>query len=302
MRLVAGMVTAGLLALAAPLPAAAKSPPMTFTGPDLPYTITAPWPDQKAFWEMDPWPTTLAAPPAELGHGYEVVSWFWNKPIPGNLQADEVAIYYPEPGIVRVTRGDEVHWIELDEARNALLQRYVILGRQGVLPPEPTILDVLIAAVVHAHENVVVEIGGQPLTQKRALLFWQEAESLITRWDRVYVNTLPVGGQNFDLKFRLPEGRYVSVRYIRELGYLVDLSALGGYRGWVKGYKVTAPLQALLEAAAPPLPEPNSRARLNNPPGDPAPLPLWAIAAGAAAGTAGIITTTLGAAAFVRRR
>jgi hypothetical protein len=284
---------------------------MTITGDDLPYTITAPWPDQKAFWEAKHAPKVLREPPPKLGPGYDVVSWYWGQPL-GEEGMDDIGVYYPdciwegpacERGVVRVSKGDEVHWLELDAERDALLKRYVELGRAGVLPSEPTIVEVLAARMVHSGEEIAVGVGGQPLEPVDQRLFWDEAAAVIGL-ARTFEYPRDIdASERLLLTFRLPEGRTVNVRYLRSLGCFCEEPTGGGLPATVEltGLPATPRLQALLEELAPPEgPGGNAAARSASDDVSSG-VPLWAIVTAAAAGTAGVAVVVLGPVAVLRR-
>ncbi len=311
MRAGAVVVATMLLSLLVVVRAEAKSPPMTIKGAGLPYTITAPWAEQKAFWDAPSSPDRLDAPPLQLGIGYEVVSWYWDVPLGSansTVQANEVGVYYPDcawadhacdRGVVRVTRAGQSLWLKLDGARDAILRRYVTLGRQGALPAEPTALEVLAARVKYAKDPIGTQVAGKPVDADAAQRFWSEAGSLTH--ETIY--PFPLDGKNYEINFQLPEGRTVSLTYLTASGYLIDLSEAGDVLagGPIRGSKATSLLRALLDGLAPAPRAASSTSSPSSARDSGASIPIWAVGLAAVAGTAGVTLVAMGI-AFARRR
>lgn len=231
----------------------AKSPPETISSDQLPYTITLPWQDRAALWDAEGSPNLLVEAPASLGPGYDVLSWYWGTLQPGT---DDVATYYPERGILRLTTYYREAWYQLDSERQAILNRYVTLGQAGLLPPQPMILDLLGVSYQHGGERISIEVGGAPLEPGGAeeRLFWREAavttggsEDMLERGWKFSAR------DNFYVTFFLPERREISLLYIRDAGYLVDMSVIyaAGNIVPVQASKASPRLRALLELVGP---------------------------------------------------
>ena len=295
-------------------PAEAKMPPMTISGGDLPYAVTAVWPDTNAFWEAKVPPTVIHEPPPSLGQGYQVVSWYWDRPlgsVNAPVQADETATYYPfcawwprpcDRGVVRVTRGGAEYWLLLGEEQDLILRLYVTLARERLVPPEPTVLQVLAARMVHGRggEHIDVAMNGARLRQKEYRQFWQEM--LSTGEETIHPFPFPLAA--VDVTFTLSEGRGVSLRYLPWSGYFVDMTTVGDVSAVdlpVQGMTSTPRLRAILDqliATAGPRTPGSSVSQTERS----ALMPMWAIATAAAAGAIVAGAIAAGAGATLRRR
>jgi hypothetical protein len=238
----------------------AKNLPTTISGGDMAHPVALTFQDEQAFWQRWPPLPQVSAPSAKLGTEYLVSSGYWNVPLRGNGYWPEVdvdeAIYYPAHGVVRMSWGNEdVVWLALDEGRDALLKRYITLAGQGFLPAAPTVLDVLIATI-RSGEEIAVEVAGRPLDpggpEARAL--WEELAAAAARTEtlRYPEIDLPKALEdtgNMDVRFRLPEGRVLSLRYVQSLGYLVDLAPLDAANNFynpVQVFEASPSLQRML--------------------------------------------------------
>lgn len=297
MRLVVAALVASLVALALPYSAGAKSPPTTISGGDLAHGIALPYQDDDAWWRMAS-RQTLAGPPADLGTGYTVFSWAWTSD-------DDKAVYYPSSGAATFVRGGAAVWVELSGEQQALLDRYVTLGRAGPLPADPAMLDVLVALVSEGGERVGVQVAGRSLDASSEQSFWQEATLAVGRSELIHPFPMIGSGQTeLNIAFDLPEGRSVSLVYIRATGYLIDMTTAGGAQTaevTMQGFKATPGLRALLENFAPP-PEPPAGGGANSQTGGSLLLPLWAIVTTAAAATIAVAGLAVGVARVPRRR
>lgn len=228
MRFMAAIpVAVVLLALALPNPADAKMPNMTISSEQLPHTITTTRPDTSAFWKAGGSPTRmrLVDVPSKLGPKYEVMSWYWRRAVgpADGVHANYVADYYPycaryfrlcDHGIVRVSRGEEDVWIELGEERDAILRRYITLGRVAELPQQPAPIELFAAAAVLGEEEILVSVEGRRLNGEAERVFWQEIFSTIGEArEYEYRRQIPLE-ERILITFHLPEERTVTVRYV----------------------------------------------------------------------------------------
>jgi len=275
---------------------------VTLAGDDLPYPITTPYEDQEALWNLPGTPVRLPRPPDNLGPEYKGSTWYWHKAVAPERTALEAgvaddALYYPAEGVVGVRYEAETVWLQLDNARNAVLERYVTLGGQGLLPPEPSMIEVVSAAVAFRGEEVSVEVMGRPLDGADARSFWDELALLIRRGKTASHGRCLAMYDCLDISFGLPEGRAVYVRYIRSLGCFCgspdDLLVRAGFTA-------SPALRLLLEEIGA-----DFDAKAGRPSAglgaDSAGLPLWAIGLWAFGGTLAVAATALVGASRLRR-
>jgi len=219
-----------ILALAVALlaqrePATAKMPNLEFRGGDLPYSISGTWDDTSGFWDADDPTQLIDEPPADLGTGYEVLSWYWGMRLPqrAGRQADDIAIYYPDAvltglrpgrGLVRASVADEEFWLLLDAQRDAILRRYVQLGRDGLLSREPDQIELLAAAVQHGETIGVALAKDAPVPDEQAAAFWRHAIAALGTSRIIEYPSSVSFGDYVTLTLLLPEGRTVDVRYV----------------------------------------------------------------------------------------
>ena len=307
MRCTALAFVAALLAIiSAREPVAAKMPPMEISGGDLPYAVTATWPDTSAFWSAEPPAQPLEQPPARLGSGYQVASWYWGTRLPmrDGRQADDSATYYPfcgweryacDRGVVQATVGGEEHWLLLDQERDAILRRYVELGRDGLLPAHPTILDVAAARAKYQREWIDVRVASTLLNSKYIQLFWQEA--LASEPETTYPFPLPAPAVPVQLTY--PGGDTQLLHYLPWSGHLIDMSTAGDVSDAkipVEAMTATPALQELMEFIAREAPLAPARPSAGSTRAGTT-VPVWALVLGAA--TAALM---VGGGAFALRR
>ena len=294
MRFIAAIAVAvALLALALPTPADAKMPRMTISSDQLPHIITATWPDTIAFWEADGSPKRLRLVdvPSKLGPKYEVLSWYWQRAVgqAGEQRVGDVASYYPycahyfrlsDHGIVQVSRGEEDVWIELGEERDAILRRYVTLGRVTELPEQPAPIELFAAAAVLGEEDILVSVEGRRLNGEAERVFWQEIFSLIGESrEYEYRRQIPLE-ERILVTFHLPEERTVTVRYVPWLLCFCPEPTGSALTATVRrdGIPATPRLNGLLDKLRDDAPDPPRRTAPTSP-ADAArgALPVWAL-------------------------
>ena len=261
-----------------------------------------PWPDTVAFWEADGSPKQLAGPPPKLGPQYEVLSWYWQRAV-GQANDHElvgdIAFYYPhcsyylrqcDRGVVRVLRGDDDVWIELDDERDTILRRYVRLGEVAELPEQPAPIELFAAAVVLGNERIPVHVDGQQLDAESERTFWEEAFSMIGQ-SRTYEYRRQIpSDERMLITFHLPEERTITVRYLPWLLCFCPepTGSLGTPTVRLAGIPATPLLNGLLDKLEEDRPGLSGAAGTSQPDSAGRNLPPWAyilIAAGAAQGT-----------------
>ncbi len=227
MRVLAALLVA-TAALSFAGPATAKNGPTRISGPGIEAPIRIAFADELAFWAgLGPRPVEFAGVPE--GPAYTVDSDYWGTIIPstwagqtpptqGSQPDDLKALYFVDDGLVRLSRGSQLVWLRLDENRQILLRRYVELGRHGLLPTEPTIFDVLVAAR-RAGEDIGVEVAGQQLGVEVEALWRAIAERAPGRAQQV-----PQFTPRTAIDFRLTEGRAIRLWVVPSQGVLADIS------------------------------------------------------------------------------
>ena len=247
-------------------------------------------------------PTPLDGPPAQLGTAYEMPSYHVRLP-DVQRHRDGTAAYYPDcvwdngacgRGVVRAEVGEENRWFLLDADRDAMLRRYIELGKEGLLPERPTVLEVLSARVAHQADWIEVEVEDVLLDSKQLQLFWQEARLT----ERRTIHPFPLRSLVLRVLFRLPEGRDLELRYLPWSGDFIDMSSVGNVltpEVPVQAMNASPSLQRLLEFVAPDAPLAPRPAAAASSTGEGPIVPVWALVLIAAAGTALVATGALAA-------
>ncbi|MCH7479192.1 MAG: hypothetical protein IIA14_13965, partial [SAR324 cluster bacterium] len=144
------------------------------------------------------------------------------------------------------------------------------------------ILDLLGVSYQHGGERISIEIGGVPLEPggPEERLFWREAAATAGGWEDMIERGWQFSSRdNFYVTFLLPEQREISLLYIRDAGYLVDMSVIyqAGNIVPVQASKASPRLRLLLERLGP---APTSRvsAAEESSAGSRGTLSLWAVA------------------------
>jgi hypothetical protein len=195
-------------------PAEAKGNLTVISGGDLPHSITLPFEDSWAFsypyspnitWDQfRSWPERLDATPSNPGPGYDIYSDFsgivvseLGLTLQQTSEQKITATYYPESAAAHVMVEPDGHnlWIQLDPERAALLDRYIALGRAGLLPEEPSILDVFAAEYQLNGTFTPVAVDGRPLTSEELASFWPVVAS--ERWPEIHVTISLAGAKPY---------------------------------------------------------------------------------------------------------
>ena len=254
-------------------------PTSVIAGPDLPTPIALAWQDELQF--LEPPPVEVVADPAAVHRGsierlgmppvafdplYTVTSQLWPESglKVGLVGLDTVALYDPGLGVARVQGPTGPAWLRIGPLRMSILERYIVLGREGALGPEPTVLQVLREARRNRMGGSII-IDGHEIGPGRwdARLLWTEiaqAESHDARtFDFVshpaYPSTLQVseaggvepvvfgtldpalGHGRLDPRatpavgdtqfvFRLASGQEITFFYVAATGMLIDVTPL----------------------------------------------------------------------------
>lgn len=190
-------------------PAEAKGNLTVISGGDLPHSITLPFEDDFAFWApssivttwdlLPGWPTALDSAPADPGIGYDVqmeVAGFGFIPTDAGERVNST-YYYPRVGAMelRTEPGSDAKWLQLDTDRAALLNRYIALGRAGLLSEEPSILDVFAAEYKVNGTFTPVAVDGRLLTSEELASFWPIVAS--ERWPEIHVTISLAGAKPY---------------------------------------------------------------------------------------------------------
>jgi len=251
----------------------------TITGPDLPLPIALALQDELQF--LDPPPIDEAADPATAGRAsiellrmpptafdplYTVTSQLWPDSglTVGLVDLDMVALYDPALGVARVEGPSGAAWLRLEPLRMSILERYIVLGRKGVLEAEPTVLEVLFESRRNRMGGSII-IDGHEIGPGRwdARLLWTEvaqAEAIDVRpfhfashpsypstravseaggvepvvfgavdpalgYGRLDPAASPAPGDTV-LSFRLRSGQEITFFYVAATGMLIDVTAL----------------------------------------------------------------------------
>lgn len=252
--LVAAFLSCTLAAL--PHAGMAKMPPPVLSGGDLPYPITLPFIDWETYYTATPPPKELEAPPSVSEQAYTLTSWYWSDIAQWALDEEDrnLATYYPLGGYLHVQTSSGARWFQLDQKRQILLGRYLRLGRERIIPGEPSMLQVAAAAAVA--EPVVLEIGRTRESERvvvppeLARAFWQEAGATV-KLQLLRSNTLMSGKDRaFDLFIRLPEGQVLSFWYDRAKGVLLDPTGIRFGWGQLDAFHISAAVMRPLEDLA----------------------------------------------------
>lgn len=173
-----------------PFPAAAANGQGTVvTGGDLPGAVRLAAADEDAFFRRIDLPPRLTRPPSVSGPSYTVSSGYWDTVLRDDAGQDAAApsspaerdaLYYPDTGHVRARQGGGDVWLLLDERQRAILDRYIRLGRAGLLVGAPGVLEVVRAAALQS-EPIGVQVGPRALTPAEAASFWRLAGAATLR-------------------------------------------------------------------------------------------------------------------------
>lgn len=221
--ILAVIVAALATAEASTSPAEAKGNRTVISGGDLPHPITIPFEDDFALayrkspnvlWDQFPdWPVLVEPPVGDLGFGYEMRSDLYGVMLyeavygssgqrleqPALEQSAERSetTYYPAASTARihVEPGSVELWVKLDAERARLIERYIELGRAGLLSEEPSILEVHAAAAQLTGRFTPVEVDGRPMTANQLETFWDLVAS--ERWRIVPLRTSRAGAVEF---------------------------------------------------------------------------------------------------------
>jgi hypothetical protein len=204
---------------------------MTVSGGDLPHPIELSVVDATAFTRRINDPPRFEEPPETTGPSYVLTTPYWatieieeDEDGPAVADEDETplddeAIYYPEGGLVEASRDGEAVWLVIDPRQQAIVDRYIRLGEQGLLPEAPSALEVL--AQASAGEQITLEAGGYTLDSQETAAFWSAAKGLPVR-DLDPIRVPAAGDDGQWLIVTLREGRSVQLFYDPTAGTLVD--------------------------------------------------------------------------------
>lgn len=304
-------LAAALLALWLPDAAHAKWTTSTIQGSDLPRPVSLALEDDLAFYGLqfagwpgrDARPVLLDGAPSEPGTAYEIDSLYWSKAASTLDLGDAyvIATYYPAVSAAQVQlvepqrtfsrpepieeRLGEVAWVRLDDRRATLLNRYIELGRAGLLPAEPNFVDAAVARR-DAGEVIGIHVGPEGvrldnrnradpgirilpderrLRGANAVDFWAAAPDLADGYQPYLtpdafghdvemfgrgIDPREVSAGWLDLRFVLPEGRDETYTYFPEIGYLVDLAPVSPGSGTptLRSWRVPEEMQRVLAA------------------------------------------------------
>lgn len=241
--------------LAGPRPALAKMGAMQIAGGDLPHAITVPFDDASSFsWQDfgDPplvgHPEVVAAPTGMLGTGYQVQSDVWGDvraqlgawPADGCAAECGMATYYPTEGVASLNGvgGATEVWVRLDPERRAVLGRYIELGRAGLLPAEPSILDVLAAGSRQSGALPPVSIGGRALTSEQLSRFWTTVSS--QPWPETQLTITRQGGRSLSDVYDITGERFDAMAYGYPYAADLVIAAPGGREVKLAYYPLTS--------------------------------------------------------------
>lgn len=233
----------------------AKSPATTLSGNDLPEPVALAFQDERYFWHHTPGPREVDEPIGHVEAGYLLYAWYWGKLLGASQQPRELAHYYPETGLVQVYShsSQEPAWLQLDDGRRALLDRYLRLGRSGSLPPRdrPTVVDVLLASFC-AGEPAAITAGDRSLDSAEAASFWHElttARQQRLAYPRLKLSEGVRAQDRVNVRFQFGAEHTLELLYLPSQGYLVDLSegkSAGHWNNPADTIEVRANLAALL--------------------------------------------------------
>jgi hypothetical protein len=197
--------------------------------------------DETALFQRINFPPKLDDAPAVTGPSYALTSPYWPKVLPGNgkdrLPAGQAATYYPQGGFVKARQGADDVWLALDLRQRAIIQRYVSLGEQRLLPPEPGVIDVLRAAAALRGEDIGVQAGGRELSSVQAGGLWSSLAGVAPMplaATQAPPSTVPAN--DAWLVFTLAEGRDLRLYYDSTANQIVDYAGQQSYpvpRAWL---------------------------------------------------------------------
>lgn len=218
------LLAAMQLQLAQPGEAAIASQTIV-SGGSLPHPIRLAAVDEDAFFRRLNFPPILDNAPAVTGPSYTVDSPYWPEVIAargvgGGVPAESRAIYYPEGGFVNARQAGRDVWLIIDLRQRAVLDRYIRLGLEGKLSPQPGIIEVLAAAA--RSEVISIEVGALPLNPAQASALWASLAGLKPLAPPAESAPPRDGPGSVWIIFGLPEGRSVQVMYTQASGTLVD--------------------------------------------------------------------------------
>jgi hypothetical protein len=187
------------------------------SGGDLPHPLRLAAIDEADFMQRLSPPPKFDDPPGATGPTYTLTTPYWDEVLRGDradrAPAEAAALYYPQGGFVRARQDGKDAWLILDLRQQAILERYLRLGREGRLPEAPGIMHVLFEA--SKTEMIGINIGHDTLPEATRAAFWRTIEPYV---GRVPQNPEPPARLRTDehgawITFNLPEGRAIQVFY-----------------------------------------------------------------------------------------
>jgi hypothetical protein len=220
-----------LFALLAPVPAAAGNGARD-TATALIYIEGLPQPvemapaDYATFTRRLNLPPELPPRPPASGPSYGVDSPYWDLALrqsPEDPQAGLGATYFPLGGYVQTVHANRDAWLVLDLRQRALLDRYIRLGRAGLIGARPGAFQVLIAAA--QSEPVSVQHADSVLGDEAARALWAALAATRPAVTFIEPPRPPPRDGGYWLTFTTAEGRSLQYFYDRAAATLTD--ALG---------------------------------------------------------------------------
>ncbi len=227
------LLLAALLLVWAPSTVMASASQTTISGGGIGQPIRLTTVDETALFQRINFPPKLDNAPAVSGPAYSLTSPYWPKVLPGNGKdrppADQTAAYYPQGGFVKARQSGGDVWLALDLRQRAIIERYVSLGEQRLLPPEPGVIDVLRAAASRG-EDIGVQAGGRELSVAQAGGLWSSLAGVVPKpLSAIQAPPTTVAANDAWLVFTLAEGRDVRVYYDSAANQLVDYAGQQSY-------------------------------------------------------------------------
>jgi hypothetical protein len=115
----------------------------------------------------------------------------------------------------------------LDLRQRAMLDRYIRLARQGLIPAQPGALNVLIAA--SQTESISVEPAGEHLNGDQTAAFWRSLHNRSLAVQFLTPLQPPSEGGGYWITFTTAEGRAIQYHLEPESGTLTDFLGTESY-------------------------------------------------------------------------